>query len=116
MGLDFIKKCAKSFAKSWDRGKSELAAPNLFRHDPVLAARTYYANLKPGTNAPSGHEFLLRVVGNDLCLYEGPTSVGSIKDTPPSLVAAIKSEGCEVAVAKVVCVHEFSGAVDVSVA
>ena len=116
MGVDFIKKCAKGFNKSWDRGKKDLAAPDLFRHDPALAARTYCANLSPGTEAPPGREFLLRAVGSDLRLFDGPSQVGSMKDTPASLVAAVQSGGYGVAVARVVRVHEFSGAVDISVA
>lgn len=116
MGVDFIKKCAKRFNKSWDRGKTELAAPDLFKGDPALAARTYCASLTPGTEAPPGREFLLRVVGSELRLYDGASPVGSIKGTPSSLVAAVQSDGCGVAVAKVVRVHEFSGAVDISVA
>ena len=116
MGVDFIKKCAKSFNKSWDRGKTELAAPDLFKRDPALAARTHCASLSPGTEAPLGREFLLRVVGSDLRLYDGASPVGSIKNSPPPLVAVVQSDGCGVAVAKVVRVHEFSGAVDISVA
>lgn len=116
MGVDFVKKCAKSFNKSWDRGKAELAAPHLFKRDPALAARTYCASLAPGTEASPGREFLLRVVGSDLRLYDGASPVGSIKDSPPSLVAAVQTDWCGVALAKVVRVHEFSGAVDISVA
>ena len=116
MGVDFIKKCAKSFTKSWDRGKAELAAPNLFKHNPALAARTYCANITPGTETPPGREFLLRAEGSDLRLYEGASPVGSIKDSPPSLIAAVQSSGCGLAVAKVVCAHGLSGAVDISVA
>lgn len=116
MGVDFIKKCAKGFKKSWDRAKLDLAAPNLFKHDLQLAPRTYCASLSPGTDSPPGREFLLRMEGSDLRLYDGTSPVGSIKGTPISLVAAVKSDGCGVAVARVVRVHEFSGAVDVSVA
>lgn len=115
MGVDFIKRCAKSFQKSWDRGKMDLAAPDLFKHDPTLAARTYCANLTPGTNVEPGRHLLLRAVNSDLRLYDGCSDVGSVKGSPPSLVAAVTGAGCGVALAKVVCVHEFSGAVDVSV-
>lgn len=116
MGVDFIKRCAPGFEKSWDRGKNELAAPNLFRHDPALAARTYCANLATGTDPAPGREFLLRVVDSELRLYDGCSNAGSIKDSPPALVAAVTGDGCGVAVAKVVRVHEFSGAADVIVA
>lgn len=116
MGVDFIKKCAKGFEKSWDRGKRELAAPSLFSHDPALAARTYCVTPTAGAALALGSEFLLRSVDSELRLYDGPSVVGAIKDGPPSLVAAINGDGCGVALAKVVHLHEFSGAADVVVA
>lgn len=116
MGVDFIKKCAKGFNKSWDRGKRELATPDLFRKDPSLAARTYCAVPTNGTGLDLGREFLARVVGDRVCLYDGMDIVGALKAPPTSLADSIQKDGCGVAVAKVVHSHEFSGAADVSIA
>src|ERR1043166_6885045 len=116
MGVDFIRRSAKSFEKSWDRGKKELAAPSLFKNDPAMAARTYSANLAAGANPQPGREYLVRSVNSELHLYEGSSRIGSITNSPPSLIAAVQGDGCGVAIARVVRVHEFSGAADVAVA
>lgn len=116
MGVDFVRKCAKGFEKSWDRGKRELATPDLFRRDPSMAARTYCAIPTNGTGFGLGREFLARVVNDQICLYDGLSVVGALKDPPSSLATTIQQDGCGVAVAKVVHSHEFSGAADVLIA
>ena len=116
MGVDFIKKCAKGFQKSWDRGQKELAAPNLFSRDPALAARTYCALPADGANFHQDRELILRISDNEARLYDGCSVVGTLKDNPPALVASVAEGGCGVAVARVVNVHAISGAADVVVA
>jgi hypothetical protein len=34
MGLDFIRRCAPTFTKAWNRGKHDLATPTLFSNTP----------------------------------------------------------------------------------
>ena len=115
MGVDFAKKCAKSFQKAWDRGKRELSTPTLFSNGPSLAGRTYCAVPTNGTNLTLGREFVVRITDNAIRLYDGCSEVGIMKDNPAALITAIKENaGC--AVAKVTHVHEISGAADVMVA
>jgi hypothetical protein len=45
MGTEFIRKAARTFKKSWDRRRVELATANLFTQQPCAAARTAEADL-----------------------------------------------------------------------
>ena len=116
MGLDFITKCAKSFTRSWDRGRREFSEPDLFRRDPVLRSRVYCVVPRSGFKPSLGQELLIRADGATLRIYTGTDEAGAFRDIPESLLSRVRSEGCGVAVGRVVRVRELSGVVEVSVA
>jgi len=116
MGVDFIKKCAKGFRKSWGRGKNALASQNLFSKTPDLGGRTYCADLVPGAKADPNRQLLVRADGNRLRILDGDSEIGALRDCPQALLDTIARDGCGVAFARIERLHELSGTMDVSVA
>jgi hypothetical protein len=115
MGVDFLSKAAKSYTKSWDRGRKELDTSLLFNEEPELRRRCYSAI------AQNGHRFVLGNVlvaicdGKALRIFEGSEQIGSFVEPPEYLIDEIMSKGCGLAVATVENVAELSGIADVSV-
>lgn len=56
MGVDFVRKAAKSFHKGLDRARIELATPDLFTQQPNCEPRSYVAEIFPGKKLNPGEE------------------------------------------------------------
>ncbi len=113
MGIDFIKKAAKSFKRSWDRGRIELAEPNLFQNNPKLEPRAIAAHPAPGHEFKPTDEYVARPSGDKLYLYRGEKCVGEAPQAPKDTLKAIRQAG-SVALAKVVNTHPISGTADIT--
>jgi len=90
MGLDFIRRRAKTFTKTWSRGRTDLAQPTLFTRYPECRSRSV------------------------LLLVRGTTQIGSASSPPPDLMAAICKAGGN-ALGQVARINPISGTADVEV-
>ena len=113
MGLDFVRRVAKSFKKKWDRGREELATPDLFTQHPELKKRRIVIRAAPGCKLEVNQEYLVRVESENIMVYKGENFVGAGKGCPSEVRGTIESSG-GYAVAKVEQVHPLSGAADVT--
>jgi hypothetical protein len=113
MGIDFIKKAAKSFKRSWDRGRTELAQPNLFQNNPKLEPSAIAAHPAPGHEFKAADEYVARPSGDKLYLYCGEKCVGEAPHATKDALNAISQAG-NVALAKVVKTHPISGTADIT--
>lgn len=63
MGLDFIRKAAKSFHKGLDKSRVDLGTPTLFTTEPESEARSYAASIRGDTTVEANETFCVRANG-----------------------------------------------------
>lgn len=114
MGLDFIRRGAKGFAKAWDKGRTSLAEPTLFTRYPEARARTVIAELLPDCKTKVGAQLAVCVRGDQLVLVEETNQIGCMKSPPPDLLAAVRSAG-GYAFGQIKQIHPLSGTADVEI-
>lgn len=93
MGLDFIRRAAGTFRKSWSGGATALAQPTLFTKYPECRSRSVVALLENNTKVEVGGQLAVHVVGNSLTLVKETARIGTIATPPPDLFSAIQSAG-----------------------
>lgn len=114
MGLDFIRKAAKSFDKGLDQSLVELATPGLFTVQPDCRPRTYAAAICSGKELSCGEELNIRLSDGKVVAQKGIDTVAEIDSPPRDLVEAlVKSYG--VAQGKVQEVYEMADTAEIAV-
>ena len=114
MGLDFIRRAARSFHKGLDRRRIELATPTLFTQQPACAARTYAANLRSGQTLTAGEKLGVRLDGQRVLAMRGLDPVATINSPPAELMDALSAshgEACGV----VQQVHDIAHVAEITV-
>ena len=114
MGLDFIRRAAKGFTKSWDRGRTNLAKPSLFTRYPEARRRTVIAEMAPDCNPRVGAELLVCVEGNCVILIDEAYRIGCLQNPPSDLVDAIRAAGGN-AMGQISHFNPISGTADVEI-
>jgi hypothetical protein len=114
MGLDFIRRAAKTFTKSWNRGVSQLAQPSLFTRHPQNRARTMVASLNDGVTIPEGEQVLVCVRESKLALIRGTCQIGVVEAPPNDVFCDIQNAGGS-AVGSIAGLHDLSGTADVEI-
>lgn len=114
MGLDFIRRRAKTFTKSWNRNKTDLARPTLFTRYPECRSRSLIADLHADAGVAPGAEVLVCVRGTELSLVSGTTPIGATSRPPPDLLTAIRQAGGN-ALGRVTRLNPISGTADVEI-
>jgi hypothetical protein len=113
MGLDFLRRTAKSSTKAWDRGKLELSMPSLFSQQPDRQSRAVQVDCFDGIRL-SGTEVTLHLQGQNIVVVQENMRVGMVERPPPDLVANIREAGgC--ALGQVQSFNELSWTADVKV-
>lgn len=114
MGLDFIRRTARSSTKAWDRGRSELADPTLFTRHPECSIRTVVAQLDNGIVMEPGSNVTMCLRGERLLVVRETTQIGTIERPPADLVRAIRDMGNQ-ALGSCRQFNQLSGTADVEV-
>lgn len=114
MGVDFITTCTKTFEKSWDRGRDEMAEPSLFTDIPTSEKQTFVVLPRLNCQLMAGRWYEVVIDQDRLVLLDGIEIVGDFSDVPKSAMKTIEETGCKTAAAYVHTVHELSGAADVT--
>jgi hypothetical protein len=114
MGLDFLRRTAKSSRKAWDHGKQELSNPTLFSGQPQCQTRTVLADADNGANPCAGEPVTLHMNEQDILVVRENTRIGRVSSPPSDLVAAMRNAGgC--ALGHIRQVNRLSGTVDVEI-
>ena len=106
MGLDFIKKAARTFNKGLDKARITLGTPGLFR----LA---YAVQLRADKALQSGEKVGVRLDGQNVLALRGFELVGIFKNPTPEVKAALiesHGEACGI----VQTVHAIAGVAEVT--
>lgn len=114
MGLDFIRRAARSFTKSWNHGANTLAQPTLFTRYPECRTRSVIVQLDDHVVLPLGSQLMVCSQTTSLILVHETTQVGIVHTPPPDLFRAIQDAGGH-AVGQIACVNPLSGTADVEI-
>jgi hypothetical protein len=114
MGLDFVRKVAKSFHKGLDRDRIGLATLDLFTQYPTFAQRAYAATVHDGQRVSAGDELSVRLEGEQVVLLRGLDLVATVDIPSVELKEALSSSYGE-ACGTVLQVHTMAHMAEVRV-
>ncbi|HUG92531.1 MAG TPA: hypothetical protein VML55_16955 [Planctomycetaceae bacterium] len=115
MGLDWQAHCAPTWERSWLRGVARLAQPTLFTNKMPELERTLRAKPLEACTFTVGSEYILRVEGSQINVFDGLTQIGFIADAPETVLGVIRDSGCGLAWGIVRRVYEYTRSADLAV-
>jgi hypothetical protein len=113
VGADFIRKAAKTFTKSWDRHRLDLATPTLFTAEPSCAASTVVADIVDGVTLREKERLTVQTLNGRVIALRGLSTVAVINNPSTEIVAALDA-ACGMAQGTVEHIHRLSGVADIS--
>jgi hypothetical protein len=113
VGVDFVRKAARSFEKHLDFARADLAQADLFSRMPIENRPSYVADVTGGAALSEGQELCAHRDGSNVTLRSGLTVVATIAGAGPDVLQAI-TDSYGVATATVQEVHQISGTVEVT--
>lgn len=113
MGAEFIRKAARSFEKSWDRRRVELATADLFTRQPSCTSRTAEADIIGNARLQPGEAVTVQATDNGLIAMRDLSVVARFHNPSTDLVAAVRSS-CGIAKGTVEQVYPLSGVAEIS--
>ena len=114
MGLDFIRKAAKSFHKGLDQSRIDLCTPGLFSHRPDREPRAYAARIRANRTLTPGEDLCVRFHHGMIVAQRGLDIVAIFDAPPPELVEAL-TESYGEACGTVRVVYEIAETAEISV-
>lgn len=114
MGLDFIRKAAKSYKKSQDKARAELATSDLLTRSPELGACTGAFDMTPRTKLACGERVTVEPDGSQLVARQGLSEVARASAPTEKMLKAVK-DSCGVASGKIEHVHDIAGVTEISI-
>lgn len=91
MGLDFIRKAAKSFHKSLDQSRIDLGTPDLFTRALECAPRAYAMRIRTGSQLRVGEDLSVRAHDGQVVAQRGMDIVGQLSDPSAELKEALQA-------------------------
>lgn len=113
MGSDFSEKAAKSFKKSWDRARVDLATADLFTREPECVARTAEADVVGNARLTVGEILIVEAEDGGLVARKANTIVARFTNPAADLVNAVTSS-CGVAKGVVHEIHSLAEVAEIS--
>jgi len=114
MGLDFIRRAAKTFEKKWDEGRKELGTSDLFTREPSCVGRSAPFEIAQNVELVVGEIVTIEKDGSALIARQRLAEVARSTSPPPDLVRAVE-ESCGVAKGTIEQLHSLSGVVEIFV-
>lgn len=114
MGVDFIRKAAKSFHKGLDQSRIDLCTPDLFTQRPDCEPRAYAASIRANRKLIPGEDLCVRFHDGKIVAQRGMDIVAEFDAPPAELVAALKESHGE-ACGTVQEVYEIADTAEITV-
>ena len=91
MGVDFIRRAARSFHKGLDQSRIDLATPDLFTCKPNCQPRAYAATVQAKQKLRPGEELGVRFHDDKIIAQRGTDIVAEFHTPPEELIEALKA-------------------------
>lgn len=114
MGVDFIRKAAKSFHKGLDQSRIDLGTPNLFTGRPNCEPRAYAATIRANIKLSPGEDLSVRFQDGRIVAQRGMDTVAEF-DAPPAELAEALEESYGEACGTVREVYEIADTAEITV-
>lgn len=114
MGDDFLRKTAKSYRKSQDRARAELATSDLLTRSPDKATCTGAFDIAPHAQLTPGERVVVEPDGAQLVAKQGLNEVARARAPSESLRNAVK-DSCGIGGGTVEQVHQQAGVAEISI-
>jgi len=114
MGIDFIRKAAKSFHKGMDQSRIDLYTPDLFTRRPDDKQRSYAASIRAGRKLIAGEKLCVRLHNGKIIAQRDMDVVAQFDSPPAELVAAVEKSYGE-ACGTVQEVHDIAATAEIAV-
>lgn len=93
MGVDFIRKRAKVFRRSWDRHRLELCQRTLFTKEPSWITDSAVAKAISPHSASLGEQVIVRAEASSLVAVREMLVVATFINPPPELLETVANGG-----------------------
>ena len=114
MGVDFIRKAAKSFHKGLDQSRIDLGTPSLFTRQPDREPRAYAATIRENRKLSRGEDLSVRIHEGKIVAQRGMDIVAEFDAPPVELVESLEESYGE-ACGTVHEVYEIADTVEITV-
>ncbi len=113
MGVEFIRRVAKSFKRSWDEARRQLGTADLFTREPSCVARSAPFEIANGAAVQAGDSVTVEKEGAALIARHRLMEVARTNCPPTDLLRAVE-ESCGVAKGTIEQVHNLAQVVEIS--
>jgi len=113
MGVDFLRRVAKSFDRALDKQAVELRTPTLFTHGIKNSQRSALASLDGDISVNTGEQLFVRLLNAELVAQKGTLVVGVFRSPPDNFSDVVKQSG-GICIGEVKTMHPFSRTAEVS--
>lgn len=112
MGTDFLQKVGKTLKRSWDEGRTRMAAPDLTTRELVGGTRGISAIVVSGATLTPGEAVTLEADGNAVVIRRGQAVIAHNQNPTQGTLQALKRHH-NIIPGNVIVVHAISGMVEV---
>jgi len=91
MGLEFIRKVAKTFHKGLDNSRIELCTPDLFKKQPQKQPRLYTATICGKRKLHQGDKLIVKMQNSNVVTLIGIDIVAKLDKPTDELIEAINN-------------------------
>jgi hypothetical protein len=113
MGIEFIRKAAKTFKRRWDTGRRELGTSDLFTCEPTYLPRTLPFDLGTCADLHIGEMVTVEAEGNALIARLRLTAIARAENPPTEVLRAVQ-ESCGIAKGTVQQIYDLSRVAEIS--
>lgn len=114
MGIDFVKKVAPSFEKSWDKGAIEASTADIFTQHPESVCRIAVADISKNAVLRKGEKIIITFKGESLIASRGLIEVAQFTNPSQKIVEAVRSS-CGIGKGVVEKVYDQANVVEISI-
>jgi len=115
MGAEFLKNTRETNLKNVNRGRADLAKPDLFTVEPECRPRRVMAKIAKGASVKVGEKVLIEEAGGSLQASVGNDLKASASGAPPDVVSVIAKSDSP-AKGEIAKINKLSRTVEIEIA
>jgi len=113
MGIEFIRKKAKTYRRRWDIGRRDLGTADLFTKEPTCVARLLPFDLAHSADIQVGNVVIVEASGGILVARVGLNEIARAEHPPSEILSAVQNS-CGIAKGTIEQVHGLARVAEIS--